>query len=319
MGKHSRRRRRVVLGSVALVSSAVGVVVATASHHNNIASLQNNDPAAAPTLHITHHSSTSNNNDGDGEQHCRQDYDNKDSLIVSSSSQQSLTTVFSCGTNWRSAQTCGNTICPSGLDADCPNGQYCYGGIIPSCTTTTNDNDSGERKMDEMLKEQSRLEQQLLNDIQARNENENMNKFVCGTSYDHASSTCNTDSSTTLIPSSATQEAIYCPYGSEEEESCPSDMECYIVSCTNDQKEETHSSIISLIDEISSWLVQLFHDKQLLLFSTGSYNNDEQKEDKEIDSNNSTFEGNFRREGGIFSERVGTLFTSSSSEGYVLN
>ena len=327
------RRRRVVIAASTLVSSAVTVVVATTSHNNNIA-LQNNDPAAAPTLHITH-SSSNNNNDGE---HHHQDNNKEDAIMVPPpSSSQTLTTVFSCGTHWRSAQTC-DTLCPSGRDTDCPDGQYCYGGI-PSCSTNDDDDNNGgdEKSMDEMLKEQSRLEQQLLNNIQGQNDQQYTNKFVCGTSYNHASSTCNTRSST-ILPSRTNNglhpfasQAIYCSNGSSE--SCPSNMECYIAQCATELHSKERSGILSLVDEIGSWLVQLF-DKQSLLFSTSQ--NDEEKEE-EIDYNSTSssrddsvvgveededddrvvlneWKAYFRREGG-----VGTLFASSSSERYALN
>ena len=199
--------------------------------------------------------------------------------------------------------------------------------------------------MDEMLKEQSRLEQQLLSNIQTHNDQEYIHKFVCGTSYEHASSTCNTRSSS-ILPSRTNNglhpfasQAIYCSNGSSE--SCPSNMECYIAQCTTElHSKEESGSIISLVDEIGAWLVQLF-DKQSLLFSTTG-NNDEEKEE-EIDYNSTSssrddsvvgveededddrvvlneWKAYFRRESGIFSGgKVGTLFASSSSERYALN
>jgi len=121
-------------------------------------------------------------------------------------------------------------LCPTGDSAVCPHDEQCYAGI--SCATSNRD-------MEDVMEEQRRLEREELNRLMDLTDDEYVNRFVCGHSYEDAMSSCATSADP---PQRHPQHgwvastAYYCPTGSSLV--CPADQECYAaVTCP----ETTHA------------------------------------------------------------------------------
>ncbi|KAL3784075.1 hypothetical protein ACHAWO_009756 [Cyclotella atomus] len=147
----------------------------------------------------------------------------------------SSSSIFACGTSLSSAiagLSPNSTLCPSGLDSDCPANQYCYAGL-------SSKRDGATALNRQLLERQAEMERSILNasirERQQGHREEMETRFVCGASWERAvESVCdNDDASSNASLSSSTysrQEPIYCPTG---EAACPSDMACYAsVSCS---------------------------------------------------------------------------------------
>jgi len=145
-------------------------------------------------------------------------------------SAHSLSTAFSCGSHWRKAQAC-STLCPTGQDSVCPDGESCYAGI--PCTGESSSSESNDN-MDYILKRQAQMEKRELNRLKRKSEEEHVDRFVCGESYVEGSG-----------PSEA--QVQYCPTGSSSQ--CPSGMQCYAaVSCSRDSH---HEEALLSVEEVS--------------------------------------------------------------------
>jgi len=163
-------------------------------------------------------------------------------------SAHSLSTAFSCGSHWRKAQAC-STLCPTGQDSVCPDGESCYAGI--PCTGESSSSESNDN-MDYILKRQAQMEKRELNRLKRKREEEHVDRFVCGESYVEAAESCGGNaagSSSSAVEGSGPSEAQvqYCPTGSSSQ--CPSGMQCYAaVSCSRDSH---HEEALLSVEEVS--------------------------------------------------------------------
>jgi len=168
-----------------------------------------------------------------------------------------LSTVFSCGSRWTSAQTCG-VLCPSGDSSICPNGELCYAGI--SCVMS-------QRDMEDVLEEQRHLEREEVNRLIDIRGDENVDRFVCGQSYEDAMSSCVTSADPPQRHPQlgwGSSAAHYCPMGSSSV--CPANEQCYAaVPCP----KATHEPEISVLDmvEMGLSLPKVVTEPMLMNFS----------------------------------------------------
>mmetsp|Transcript_12833 Transcript_12833/g.27268 ORF Transcript_12833/g.27268 Transcript_12833/m.27268 type:complete len:304 (-) Transcript_12833:82-993(-) len=254
----------------------------------------------------------------------------------SSSSHHALNTAFSCGTHWSTAETC-STLCPTGRDSDCPNGQQCYGGIPCS---------DSESSLHEILARQHHLEQQELNRLLSWRQETYVSRFVCGNSYAEAEHICarDADALTSSDSSSSSMDAAaqhlitlaashYCPSGSSSQ--CSNGMECYAaVPCPRSAFEEEPS--VSLTHVVpSDRAVDSFLITEPILWNVGNNNessfadNDGHREGRRRRNTSSSssassssseeeFWNSFLRESSS-SSIAGMMPLSSSSSHYGLN
>ncbi|KAL7521518.1 hypothetical protein ACHAWX_007423 [Stephanocyclus meneghinianus] len=124
------------------------------------------------------------------------------------------------------------TLCPTGLDSECPDNEYCYAGI-PS---------SVEMKR-RMLQEESSVLKKMVTDreegFHTLDDLGVESRFVCGTSWEQAvESVCESGSSSVSSRDFSTG-PIHCPSGLSSQ--CPTHMECYAsVACPTNGVPSAH-------------------------------------------------------------------------------
>ena len=349
MGKSSRRRRRTTCCGTAtttttVVLSAAAAISITATMNNiQVCNSQYDDPAAAPSLHHHHHQVV----DDDGVNHDNNNNDNNLSISISTiipPSSHTLSTVFTCGqpNDWRSSQSC-STLCPSGLDSDCPDGTVCYAGI--PCLLAAGgygevSEDDNEQFMNIKLEEQTALEKRQMERHQRYRQHETstsmIDKFVCGTSYEQATTSCATRNQLTTqgtLHPFATK-AIYCPSGggggssssswnssSRNNKECPHAMECYIVSCPRELDGtksstlgqyvfDTNDNIKLVVEDVTSWVIDWSQEWYNTMMERWDDDDDLEEDDESGSRSRLTIWNEWKRS---FRDGNFLVFSSSSS------
>ncbi|KAL3785619.1 hypothetical protein HJC23_004767 [Cyclotella cryptica] len=162
----------------------------------------------------------------------------------SASVSASNPTVFSCGATLAHAISqvslaapheshFAATLCPTGLDSECPHNEYCYAGI-PSNVET-------KRRM---LQEEATILKKMVRDREDgfnRVDDQGVeSRFVCGTSWEEAVEFVCESGSSSASSLAVSRGPIYCPSGLSSQ--CPTNMDCYAsVNCPTSGALSAHN------------------------------------------------------------------------------